>query len=88
MTTDLILSDPWMPNMDGAGNQELATIGRGETGPRAPRVALPPELNPNTDPAGLVERVAQDKLSRVVVPAAALTAWEERDPAGWAKVSA
>ena len=55
---------------------------------RAPRVALPPELNPNTDLAGLVERVAQDKLSRVVVPAAALTAWEERDPAGWAKVSA
>jgi hypothetical protein len=32
--------------------------------------------------------VAQDKLSRVVVSAAALTAWEERDPAGWAKASA
>ena len=55
---------------------------------RAPRVGLLPELNPNTDLVGLVERVAQDKLSRVVVPAAALTAWEERDPAGLANVSA
>jgi hypothetical protein len=55
---------------------------------RAPRVALLPELNPNTDLTGLVERVDQDKPARVVVPAAALTAWEERDPAGWAKASA
>ena len=50
--------------------------------------ALLAELNPNTDLAGLVERVAQNNLPWVVVPALALAAWEERDPVGWVKVSA
>lgn len=46
------------------------------------------ELNPDTDLAALVERVIRHGLPRVVVPAAALRGWEERDPDGWAKVSA
>lgn len=44
------------------------------------------ELNPSTDLASLVERVCQNNLRWVVVPAAALAAWEQRDPSGWAKV--
>jgi hypothetical protein len=54
----------------------------------APLDTLLAELDPTTDLARLVERVARTKLPWVVVPAAALTAWEQRDPAGWAKVSA
>ena len=50
--------------------------------------ALLPQLSSNTDLAGLVERVARNELPWVVVPAAALRAWEERDSDGWAKVSA
>jgi len=53
-----------------------------------PTAALLAELNANTDLAGLVERVARNSLPRVVLPAMALRGWEERDPAGWAKVSA
>lgn len=53
-----------------------------------PTAALLTELNPKTDLAGLVERVARNNLLRVVIPAGALSGWEERDPAGWAKVSA
>jgi hypothetical protein len=53
-----------------------------------PTAALLAELNPNTDLAGLVERVARNDVPRLVIPAAALTAWEERDGAGWAKVLA
>jgi hypothetical protein len=45
------------------------------------------ELNPSTDLAWLVERVCRNSLPSVVVPAAALTAWQQRDPAGWEKVS-
>ena len=44
---------------------------------RGDAAALLAQLGPTTDLAGLV-----------VVPAAALRAWEERDPDGWAKVSA
>ena len=60
---------------------------------RSPRAggdtaALLAELRSNTDLAGLVERVVRNDLPRVFVPAAALRAWEERDPGGWAKVSA
>jgi hypothetical protein len=54
----------------------------------APTAALLAELNPNTDLAGLVERVARNKIRWLVIPSAALTAWEERDGAGWAKVAA
>jgi len=39
------------------------------------------ELNPNTDLAGPVERVARNNLPWGVIPVAALTAWEERDSA-------
>jgi hypothetical protein len=46
------------------------------------------ELDPTTDLARLVERIARNGLPWVVVPTAALTAWEQRNPAGWAKVSA
>ena len=45
------------------------------------------ELSPNRDLAWLVERVSQTSLPWVVVPGAAITAWEGRDPAGWEKVS-
>lgn len=53
-----------------------------------PTAALIAELNSNTDLPSLIERVVRNSLPWVVIPAAALTAWEERDPAGWAKVSA
>jgi hypothetical protein len=43
------------------------------------------DLSP--DLVRLVERVRQNKQPWVVVAAAALTAWEERDPAGWERVS-
>ncbi len=45
-----------------------------------------PDLSP--DLARLVERVCQNKQPWVVVATAALWAWQERDPAGWEKVSA
>jgi hypothetical protein len=35
----------------------------------------------------LVERVCQNELPWVVVSGAALIAWQQRDPAGWKKVS-
>jgi len=50
--------------------------------------ALLAQLNSSTDLAWLVERVVRNNLPWVVVLAAALRAWEERDPVGWAKVSA
>jgi hypothetical protein len=56
--------------------------------PRGDAAALLAQLGPTTDLAGLVERVARNRLPWVVVPAAALRAWEERDPDGWAKMSA
>ena len=45
------------------------------------------ELSPNTDLRWLVERVCQTNLPWVVIPEAAVAAWEQRDPAGWEKVS-
>jgi len=45
------------------------------------------ELSPNSDLVWLVDRVSRAKLPWVVIPGAAITAWEGRDPAGWAKVS-
>lgn len=53
-----------------------------------PTAALLAELNPNTDLAGVVERVARNNVPWLVIPAAAVTAWEERDAEGWAKVAA
>ena len=44
-----------------------------------------PALSP--DLALLVERVCQNRQPWVVVAAAALTAWQQRDPVGWEKVS-
>jgi hypothetical protein len=44
-----------------------------------------PDLS--VDLACLVDRVRQNKQQWVVVATAALKAWEERDPAGWEKVS-
>lgn len=54
----------------------------------APEAGLLAALKPNTDLAWLVGRVVRNKPPIAVVPDAALTAWEERDPAGWATVSA
>jgi hypothetical protein len=48
--------------------------------------AILEELNSSTDLASLVERVCRNNLTLMVVPAAALAAWEQRDPSGWAKV--
>lgn len=56
--------------------------------PRADAEALLAQLGPSPDLAALVERVVRNRLPWVVVPAAALRAWEERDSDGWAKVSA
>jgi hypothetical protein len=56
---------------------------RGDVGALSSADALLAQLNSSTDLAGLVERVVRNNL-----PAAALRAWEERDPVGWAKVSA
>lgn len=39
------------------------------------------------DLAALIHRVRQNELPWVVVPSAAITAWEHRDPAAWAKVA-
>ena len=44
------------------------------------------EINPSTDLAHLVRRVAANDLPWVVVSAAAIVNWERRDPAGWAQV--
>jgi hypothetical protein len=45
------------------------------------------ELSPNRDLGWLVERVSRTDLPWVVIPGAAIIAWEGRDPAGWKKVS-
>ena len=45
------------------------------------------ELRPDTDLIWLVERVFRANLPWVVVPAAAVAAWQRRDPGGWEKVS-
>src|SRR5258708_39513555 len=60
----------------------------GGAAPRAAPAALLAELKPNTDLAWLVERVARNNLPRVVVSAAAIEAWEDRDPLGCAKETA
>jgi hypothetical protein len=56
--------------------------------PRGDAEALLVQLGPSPDLAALVERVVRNRLPWVVVPAAALRAWEGRDSDGWAKVSA
>jgi hypothetical protein len=50
-------------------------------------VTLLEELSPETDLARLVERVYLRNLSFFIVATPALTAWKERDPRGWARVS-
>jgi hypothetical protein len=45
------------------------------------------DLDLSPDLKRLVERVCQNRQPWVVVVTAALTAWQERDPAGWEKVS-
>lgn len=57
----------------------------GHAATRAARLVA--ELGPNSDLVWLVERVSREKLPWVVIPATAVTAWEERDPPGWEKVS-
>ena len=46
-----------------------------------------PDCDLSTDLACLVERVRQSNLPWVVVAGSALTAWQQRDPVGWQKVS-
>lgn len=59
-----------------------------DSGMSTPTAALLAELNRNTDLAGVVERVARNNVPWLIIPAAAVTAWEERDGEGWAKVAA
>lgn len=66
----------------------VSTLSTQSPRPRGDAAALLAQLGPTTDLASLVERVVRNRLPWVVVPAAALRAWEERDPDGWAKVSA
>jgi hypothetical protein len=66
----------------------VSTLSTQSPRPRGDTAALLAQLGPTTDLAALVERVVRNRLPWVVVPAAALRAWEERDPDGWAKVSA
>jgi hypothetical protein len=47
----------------------------------------PVDLNLSPDLASLVDRVRQNGQPWVVVATAALEAWEQRDPAGWERVS-
>jgi len=69
--------------------QESSGSRRETSGHAATRTAqLLAELSPNSDLLWLVERVSRTRLPWVVIPGAAITAWEGRDPAGWAKVSA
>lgn len=59
---------------------------RGHTATRTAELLA--ELSPNRDLVWLVERVSRTDLPWVVIPEAAITAWEERDPTGWEKVAA
>jgi hypothetical protein len=69
--------------------QHSSDSGLERSGHAATRTAeLLAELSPNSDLVWLVERVSRTRLPWVVIPGAAITAWEGRDPAGWAKVSA
>jgi hypothetical protein len=68
----------------------LAIVHQSPEGPghAATRTAeLLAELSPNSDLVWLVDRVSRTRLPWVVIPSPAITAWEGRDPAGWAKVS-
>jgi hypothetical protein len=53
----------------------------------APPAALLADPDLTTDLAWLVERVCRNNLPWVVVSGSAVTAWQERDPVGWEKVS-
>ena len=53
---------------------------------RADAAALLAGLSANTDLARLIERVSRHRLAVVVVAENTLSAWQARDPAGWAKV--
>ena len=41
----------------------------------------------NTDLARVVEAVLRDRVPYIVVPSAAVRAWEQREPQHWAKVA-
>jgi hypothetical protein len=45
------------------------------------------QLQPDSEMARLVRRVAQERLTWVVVPNSGVLAWEGREPASWAIVS-
>ena len=49
--------------------------------------ALLASLDTDTDLSRLVKRVSAERMRWVVVSTAALTAWQRRDPEGWAKVA-
>src|SRR5229473_648621 len=55
---------------------------RGDVGALSSADALLAQLNSSTDLAGLVERVVRNNLPWVVVPAAALRAWDAKDAPG------
>ena len=72
----------------GVETMTVSTRSSQSARPRGDAEALLAQLGPTTDLAALVERVVRNRLPWVVVPAAALRAWEERDSDGWAKVLA
>ena len=41
----------------------------------------------NTDLARVIEAVVRDRVPYIVVPSAAVRAWEQREPQHWAKVA-
>lgn len=49
--------------------------------------ALLARLDPRTDLRGVVARVGQRALRRLVVTEEAVVAWQARDPTGWHMVS-
>jgi hypothetical protein len=60
---------------------------RRSTHPATRTAELLAELGPNRDLVWLIERVSQTTLPWVVIPGTAVTAWGDRDPVGWEKVS-
>jgi|SRR6185503_7372416 len=85
----------WYLSRHRKGDTSLAVVHRSSErrsdprGHAATRTAqLLSELSPNRDLVWLVERVSRVDLPWVVIPEAAIAAWEERDPTGWEKVSA
>ena len=65
-----------------------ATLAVTRGGPAITQDELLAELQDSkTDLARVVEAVVRDRVPYIVVPSAAVRAWEEREPQHWAKVA-